>query len=385
MDFKNHLSAFNQIKTPFFFYDMELLQATINEVKKCTKETNFHIHYAMKANVNEPILKLIQKNGFGADCVSGNEIKRALSVGFKPEEIVFAGVGKSDEEIEYALEQNIFAFNCESLQELEVIDQFAKTKGKTAKVALRLNPNVDPETHQYITTGLAENKFGISLEDLDAIFEHYESWKNITIEGIHFHIGSQVTKLEKYVELCDRVNGLVEHFNQKGINLTYINLGGGLGIDYNNPEKNSIAPFEQYFGKIKENLKVPSELSVHFELGRSIVGQCGTLITKVLYTKDGESTNFLIVDAGMTELLRPALYQAHHEVFSFSENEEEKIYDVVGPICETSDFFRKKVTLNSSKRGDLIAILSSGAYAQVMSSNYNLRENAQAVYSDQLK
>jgi len=384
MNFTNKLTAFSSIRTPFFYYDLELLQATIDEVKKCISDTNFHIHYALKANVNRPILELVRKNGLGADCVSGNEVKRALETGFKPQDIVFAGVGKSDEEIAYALGQDIFAFNCESVQELEVINEMARERGKIAKVALRLNPNVDPETHQYITTGLNDNKFGISLSGLDVIFENHRAWKNIVIEGIHFHIGSQVTKLEKYKELSDRVNGLIEHFEEKGINLSYINLGGGLGIDYEQPEINPIAPFKEYFDVFKNHLKIRPDKTVHFELGRSIVGQCGSLLTKVLYTKEGETTNFLIVDAGMTELLRPALYQAHHKIVSFSESQEKKTYDVVGPICETSDFFAKHVELPTSNRGDLVAILSSGAYAEVMSSSYNLRDKAAAVYSNEL-
>lgn len=383
MNLKNKLAAFTGYKTPFFYYDLELLQTTLDEVKKCIEGTNFHVHYALKANVNKPILEVIKNNGFGADCVSGNEVKRALSSGFEPKDVVFAGVGKSDEEISYALDQNIFAFNCESVQELEVINQMAKEKEKIAHVALRLNPNVDPETHQYITTGLSDNKFGISLSGLDVIFENHKNWENIKIEGIHFHIGSQVTKLEKYKELSDRVNGLIEHFEDKGINLSYINLGGGLGIDYENPEANPIAPFKEYFEIFKNHLKIESDLSVHFELGRSIVGQCGTLVTKVLYTKEGENTNFLIVDGGMTELIRPALYQAYHKIISLSSDLPSKKYDVVGPICETSDFFGKGLELPISERGDLIAVLSAGAYAEVMSSSYNLRDKAQAIYSNQ--
>ncbi|MEL6559855.1 MAG: diaminopimelate decarboxylase [Bacteroidota bacterium] len=384
MNLKNDLSKIKGLKTPFFYYDMEMLQLTLDELKKCLEGTNYHVHYALKANVNEPILKLIKDNGLGADCVSGNEVKRALESGFDPKDVVFAGVGKSDDEISYALDQDIFAFNCESVQELEVINEMAGQKGKTAHVALRLNPNVDPETHQYITTGLNDNKFGISLSGLDVIFNKHQEWKNIKIEGIHFHIGSQVTKLEKYRELSDRVNGLIDHFEDKGIDLSYINLGGGLGIDYENPEGNPIAPFKAYFDIFKNHLNIKSDKIVHFELGRSIVGQCGALVSKVLYTKEGENTNFLIVDGGMTELIRPALYQAYHKIVSLTSERSDKKYDVVGPICETSDFFGKGVNLAESGRGDLIAVLSAGAYAEVMSSSYNLREKAKSVYSDQL-
>ncbi|MEL7147896.1 MAG: diaminopimelate decarboxylase, partial [Bacteroidota bacterium] len=286
MILRDKLSSFQKVKTPFFFYDMDLLQGTLDEVKRCIAGTNFHVHYALKANVNKPILELIRKNGFGADCVSGNEVKRALETGFATNSIVFAGVGKTDEEISYALDQDIFAFNCESVQELEVINEMAKRKGVTAKVALRLNPNVDPETHQYITTGLKDNKFGISLKGLGQVFDQHAGWKNLQIEGIHFHIGSQVTKLAKYKELSDRVNGLIDHFEEQGIDLSYVNLGGGLGIDYENPDKNPIAPFEEYFEVFKKHLKIKGDKEVHFELGRSIVGQCGTLVTKVLYAKE---------------------------------------------------------------------------------------------------
>ncbi|MGB3466695.1 MAG: diaminopimelate decarboxylase, partial [Cyclobacteriaceae bacterium] len=341
-------------------------------------------HYALKANVNKPILKIIKENGFGADCVSGNEVKRALESGFAPEDIVFAGVGKTDEEINYALDQHIFAFNCESVQELEIINEMAETKGVTARVALRLNPNVDPETHQYITTGLSDNKFGISLAGLENIFENHRRWKHLTIEGIHFHIGSQGTKMEKYRELSERVNGLIDHFEEQGIALKYVNLGGGLGINYEAPEDNPIAPFAEYFNVFKTHLKIRPDLAVHFELGRSLVGQSGSLITRVLYTKEGENTNFLIVDGGMTELLRPALYQAYHKIISLTSEKTDKRYDVVGPICETSDFFGKNVALSESTRGDLIAILSAGAYAEVMSSSYNLRDKAKAYYSNSL-
>ena len=384
MNLKNDLSKIRDLKTPFFYYDMELLQSTLDELKKCLEGTNYHVHYALKANVNEPILELIRKNGLGADCVSGNEVKRALDSGFDPKDVVFAGVGKSDDEISYALDQDIFAFNCESVQELEVINEMAEEKGKVAHVALRLNPNVDPETHQYITTGLNDNKFGISLSGLDVIFEKHQEWKNLKIEGIHFHIGSQVTKLDKYRELSDRVNGLIDHFEEKGINLSYINLGGGLGIDYENPENNPIAPFREYFEIFKNHLNIKSDKIVHFELGRSIVGQCGALVSKVLYTKEGENTNFLIVDGGMTELIRPALYQAYHKIISLTSHLPDQKYDVVGPICETSDFFGKGIHLAESERGDLVAVLSAGAYAEVMSSSYNLREKAKSVYSDQL-
>lgn len=377
-------SRFQEIETPFYFYDLDLLRETTQEAKNAISGTNFHIHYALKANSNDPILKLVKEEGFGADCVSGNEVRKAIEIGFKPEEIAFAGVGKTDKEIKYALGEGIFAFNCESMHEIEVINEIASGLGKTANIALRINPNVDAQTHKHITTGLEENKFGINISELDQVIEKINGFQHINVRGIHFHIGSQVLNLDNYRQLCLKANELVKLFHSKGMILDHLNVGGGLGIDYEDPETNPIPPFADYFNVFKNNLELEKPLDIHFELGRSISGQCGALITKVLYVKYGIKKNFLIVDAGMTELMRPALYQAKHKIISFSESTNKETYDVVGPICESTDSFDVGIQLPKSNRGDLLALLSSGAYGQVMANKYNMRDDIQAIYSSDL-
>lgn len=370
-----------QHKTPFYAYDLNLLKQTLDEAKAAAKKHDYHIHYALKANTNDRILKIIQEEGFGADCVSGNEVKKALEIGFPVSKIAFAGVGKTDEEILIGLANDIFAFNCESIQEIEVINQLAKEQNKTARIALRLNPNVDANTHKYITTGLEENKFGINSWELDNLIDLLPSWKNIELTGLHFHIGSQITSMTPFKNLCIRVNELNTWFRERNIHIQHLNLGGGLGIDYHDPEKNPIPDFELFFGVFNQFLEPFSHQEIHFELGRSLVGSCGSLISKVLYVKKGIKTNFAILDAGMTELLRPAIYQAYHFIENItSEAENKEFYDVVGPICESSDCFGKKIELKETKRGDFIKIHSTGAYGEVMSSKYNLREQNPVVY-----
>lgn len=380
----NTISKFQQINTPFYFYDMDLLRRTIFAANDAAKPGNFHIHFAMKANFEERILKELLANGFGADCVSGGEVARALAVGFSPESIVFAGVGKSDTEIKSALAADIFCFNCESPQEISVIDELAKSAGKIARIALRINPDVDPHTHHYITTGKEENKFGIYRSDIPAILAQLPECKNVQLVGIHFHIGSQVTDLSTYELLCDRVNEIQDGLDEANIRIEHVNLGGGLGIDYYHPDEHPIVDFERYFGIFQKKLAVRPHQSVHFELGRALVGQCGSLISRVLYIKEGRKKQFAIIDAGMTELIRPALYQAFHKIENITSDRAEKEYDVVGPICESSDSFGKDISLPETRRGDLIAIRSAGAYGAVMASRYNLREPVQAVFSDDL-
>ncbi len=380
----SYKNKFQEIETPFYFYDLDLLKATVDRAKSAIEGTNYHIHYALKANANPEILKVIKASGFGADCVSGNEVRRAIDIGFDPSEIAFAGVGKKDKEILFALDKKIFAFNCESMHEIEVINQLAGGVGAVADIALRINPNVDAQTHKNITTGLEENKFGINISELDQVIEKINGFQHIKVKGIHFHIGSQVMNLDNYRQLCFKANELVKLFRSKGMKLEHLNVGGGLGIDYEQPLQNPIPPFEEYFGVFKKNLELQDPLEIHFELGRSITGQCGALITRVLYVKYGIKRNFLIVDAGMTELMRPALYQAKHKIFTFSDTDTREVYDVVGPICESTDFFEKGVELPKSERGDLIALLSSGAYGQVMANQYNMRDQIQAVYSSNL-
>jgi diaminopimelate decarboxylase len=380
-----HIQQFNTIETPFYFYDLEVLQNTINAIKVAAPN-HYHIHYALKANAHPTLLQLINQAGFGADCVSGNEVKRAIECNFTPKQIVFAGVGKSDKEINFALDHSIFCFNVESIHELQIINELAKAKNKMASIALRINPNVDAYTHKYITTGLEENKFGINPYEFDAIINIIKELHNIQLIGLHFHIGSQIQDLTPYKNLCLRVNEINKWFIQKGYLLPHINLGGGLGINYSEPDTQVIVDFKSYFNVFKQFLEIDPKQHIHFELGRCIVAQCGSLISRVLYIKNGINTNFAILDAGMTELIRPALYQAFHKIENITANchvEERKgnyKYDVVGPICESSDCFGKAVTLPETKRGDLIAIRSAGAYGEVMSSKYNLRDQVQSFF-----
>ncbi len=377
-------NKFKELRTPFYYYDIELLRRTLGTVKDETDKYGYIVHYAVKANANRKILKIINGNGFGADCVSGNEIKRSLETGFIPEKIVFAGVGKSDEEIITGLDNNIFCFNCESLQEMEVINELAKKKNKNANIALRINPNIDPKTHHYITTGLEENKFGINKWDLEKIVKALNQLKNLNLIGLHFHIGSQVTDLEIYKSLCIHVNEIQDWFSKQNIYFQHLNVGGGLGVDYEEPDKNSINDFKVFFKIFHNILELKPDQKLHFEIGRAIVAQCSSLISRVLYIKEGVNTNFIILDAGMTELIRPALYQAYHKIENLSSDKNEIKYDVVGPICESSDTFGKSIILPETKRGDLIAIRSAGAYGEVMASQYNLRDLPAAVYSDEI-
>jgi diaminopimelate decarboxylase len=381
---KELVNSFSSFQTPFYYYDLVLLQATIAALKKEADKYGFIVHYAVKANANDRILRIINESGLGADCVSGNEILKSLEMGFDKSDIVFAGVGKTDEEIDIGLKNEIFCFNCESLQELEVINQLAKQMGKVANVALRINPNVDAKTHYYITTGLEETKFGINKWELDELLSNLNSLKYIKLKGLHFHIGSQVTDLEVFKGLCIRVNEIKQWFNERNIDFEHINVGGGYGVDYEHPDNNSIPDFETFFKIFNDLLECQPNQKIHFELGRTIVAHCGSLISKVLYIKKGVNTNFAILDAGMTELMRPALYQSYHKIENLSSNGKLERYDVVGPICESSDTFGKSVLLPETNRGDIIAIRSTGAYGEVMSSGYNLRDRVKAVYSDEI-
>lgn len=378
------IEKFKRLKTPFYYYDLSLLQKTIDDLKKEADKRNYQIHYAVKANANKRILKIINNNGFGADCVSGNEVSRAIEVGFDSNKIVFAGVGKSDEEIKTGLQHQIFCFNVESIQEIAVINSIASSMNKTASIALRINPNINPKTHHYITTGLEENKFGINFDDFDQILEKISSCKNLALTGLHFHIGSQVTDLEVYKSLCIRINELQKWFADHNIEIKHLNAGGGLGVNYENPDENLIPDFKSFFRVFEQFLELQPDQILHFEIGRAIVAQSGSLISRVLFIKEGLNTNFAILDAGMTELLRPALYQAYHKIENLTSKGKEKRYDVVGPICESSDTFAKSYLLPETKRGDLIALRTTGAYGEVMVSHYNLRSGIQSYFSDQL-
>lgn len=378
------ISELSTLPTPFYYYDMEVLQNTLELVKKESSKYGYHVHYAVKANANPTIMSTIQSYGFGADCVSGNEISRSLETGFKSNQIVYAGVGKSDLEIQTALESEIFCFNCESIPEMELINELAMESNKIAKIAIRINPNVNANTHHYITTGVEENKFGISRWEFENVVESLATFKNIELIGLHFHIGSQITDLSVFKGLCLRINEIKKWFGDRQIFVDHINVGGGFGIDYNDPDGNTIPDFETFFKIFADFLDLSSNQELHFELGRSMVAQCGSLISKVLYVKNGVNTKFAILDAGMTELLRPALYQAYHKIENISSNGENENYDVVGPICESSDCFGKSVVLPSTKRNDLIAIRSTGAYGEAMASRYNLRDIAPSIFSSNL-
>lgn len=378
-----NLVQFADLETPFYYYDLDLLSKTLNKCKVEASKYQYHVHYALKANFNDRVLAAVEKEGFGADCVSGNEVKKAIELGFSPQKVVFAGVGKSDKEINEALDLDIFSFNVESIQELSVINELAAKKGKIAQVALRINPNVDAHTHANITTGLDENKFGINSWDLPQCVEVLNVSKNIKFIGIHFHIGSQITNLEVFKHLCVKVNEFEEWFESRGFVVKVLNVGGGLGIDYQNPDA-QIPDFEKYFQIFSQFLNVKPHQEVHFELGRALVGQCASLLSRVLYIKLGRKKNFVVLDAGMTELMRPALYQAYHKLENISKGSETPSvkYDVVGPICESTDSFGKEVLLPETQRGDLFAIRSTGAYGHVMASQYNLRVQQEPIFKE---
>lgn len=375
------LKQFEGLKTPFYWYDSQLLDQTLQTVKSLADRHGYNVHYAVKANGNLEILRRVNAAGLGTDCVSGNEILQSIAAGIAPEKIAFAGVGKSDEEIRIGLENNIFCFNCESIPEIEVIDEIAGQMGKRAHIALRINPNVHASTHHYITTGLEENKFGINTWALDDVLKVLERTKNVELIGLHFHIGSQILDMQDFRNLCTRVNEIQEWFYARKIIVDHINVGGGLGVNYEQPDKQPIPTFEEYFKVFAESLKLRPKQQLHFELGRAIVAQCGSLITKVLYVKNGTNKKFAIVDAGFTELIRPALYQAVHKIENISSTEPEEKYDVVGPICESSDCFAKSIDLAGCHRGDLLAIRTAGAYGEAMASTYNLRTLVKGYFS----
>lgn len=379
------IDKFRELRTPFYYYDTKVLRDTLACIRtEAAKYDNYSVHYAVKANANSKVLTIIRENGLGADCVSGGEIRAAIKAGFPAGKIVFAGVGKADWEINLGLDYNIFSFNVESIAELEVINELAAARGKIAHVAFRINPNVGAHTHANITTGLAENKFGISMQDMDQVIDIAQELKNVKFIGLHFHIGSQIMDMGDFVALCNRVNELQDKLEARRIRIEHVNVGGGLGIDYQHPDRQAIPDFKEYFRVYDEHLKLRSYQTLHFELGRAVVGQCGSLLSRVLYVKKGANKQFAILDAGMTDLIRPALYQAYHKIENITSDAPAQTYDVVGPICESSDVFGKAIDLNGVKRGDLIALRSAGAYGEIMASSYNCRELPQGYTSEEL-
>ena len=379
------IDKIQKLPTPFYYYDAELLRNTLRVINdEAHKHEGFCVHYAVKANANPRVLRIIREAGLGADCVSGGEIEAALRAGFPASGIVFAGVGKADWEINLGLDNDIFCFNVESIPELEVINQLAQQRGKTARVAFRLNPNVGAHTHANITTGLAENKFGIDMRDMISVIETAQQMSHIKVVGLHFHIGSQILDMGDFEALCNRINDLQLELERHRVQVEHINVGGGLGIDYQHPNRVPVPDFRAYFDTYAKKLKLRPGQTLHFELGRAVVGQCGTLITRTLYIKKGSIKQFCIVDAGFTDLIRPALYQAYHKIENLSSDEPEETYDVVGPICESTDVFAKQTDLNRCHRGDLLAIRSAGAYGEIMASQYNCRRLPQGYMSDEL-
>jgi len=379
------INKFQQLQTPFYYYDTELLRKTLQAINtEAAKHEGFVVHYAVKANANPQILRTIRQAGLGADCVSGGEIEASLRAGFPATKIVYAGVGKSDWEINLGLDNDIFCFNVESIPELEVINELAAKRGKTARVAFRLNPNVGAHTHANITTGLAENKFGIAMRDMLSVIEEAKTMQHIKVVGLHFHIGSQILDMGDFEALCNRINELQNLLEQHRIVMEHINVGGGLGVDYQHPNRVPIPDFKDYFDTYAKKLKLRPGQTLHFELGRAVVAQCGSLITRTLYIKKGATKQFCIVDAGFTDLIRPALYQAYHKIENITSEETAQSYDVVGPICESTDVFAKHIDLNACRRGDLLAIRSAGAYGEIMASQYNCRRLPQGYTSDEL-
>ena len=376
---------FQDLRTPFYYYDTELLRETLRAInQEAQKHEGFCVHYAVKANANPGILRIIREAGLGADCVSGGEIEACMRAGFPSSKIVYAGVGKSDWEINLGLDNDIFCFNVESIPELEVINELAAAKGKVARVAFRLNPNVGAHTHANITTGLAENKFGIDMRDMLTVIEEASRLEHIKCVGLHFHIGSQILDMGDFEALCNRVNELQSELERHRITVEHINVGGGLGVDYQHPNRVSIPDFKAYFDTYAKKLKLRPGQTLHFELGRAVVAQCGSLITRTLYIKKGTVKQFCIVDAGFTDLIRPALYQAYHKIENITSDEPTEAYDVVGPICESTDVFAKQIDLNRCHRGDLIAIRSAGAYGEIMASQYNCRSLPKGYMSDEI-
>ena len=381
------IEEFQKQRTPFYYYDTELLRQTLEQIRLCT-DPHMHVHYAVKACANPKVLAIIAQEGFGADCVSGGEIHAALNAGFPAEKIVYAGVGKSDWEIELGLDANIFAFNVESVPELEIINQLAIKNNKKARVAFRINPNVGAHTHANITTGLAENKFGIDMQDMENVISMTSKMEGVEFIGLHFHIGSQILDMEDFVALSHRINEIQDRLEKAGIpTISNINVGGGLGIDYKLPDTNSIPDFQSYFSTYRKHLNMRPGQQLHFELGRAIVAQCGTLISRVLYIKSNPIKNFCIVDAGMTDLIRPALYGSYHHIENLTAEDDKDYvtYDVVGPICESSDVFIKNYGMPRSRRGDLIAFRSAGAYGEIMASSYNCRTLPQGYTTEDLQ
>ena len=374
-------------ETPFYLYDTALLRQTLESVVYESKKYGYKVHYAIKANYDDHLLAIIREYGLGIDCASGNELRKAVEAGFDPKGIVYAGVGKRDKELRYAIGAGDHG---DQLR----IDRGAGTgrrglpgeAGEKTDVALRINPDIDPKTNHCIDTGQADSKFGISYEEVLEHAKEIKSLKNIRIVGIHLHIGSQIRELHVFENMCNKVNVIVENLEKLGFSFRFVDVGGGLGVNYDVPENEPIPNFASLFSIVHNHLAV-GDREVHFEFGRSIVAECGELITTVLFNKTtATGRKLVIVDASMTELIRPALYGSYHNIENItSEDEAREKYTIVGTACESTDVFDENVTLRKTRRGDLLTLKSAGAYGMSMASRYNLHDLPGAVYSDEIR
>jgi len=360
-----------QVGTPCYVYSHRTLIRHFHAFDQAFQAIPHIVAFAMKSNSNLAVLRLLAKEGSGADIVSGGELFRALRAGIPPTKIVFAGVGKSKEEIRYALESDILMFNVESPGELQQINEVAGAMGLPARVALRINPDIDPQTHPYISTGLKKSKFGIGADRALEEFDTAGKLPHIKVVGVHSHIGSQLTQVTPFVDALKKAIALIQTLQAKGVHIQYLNIGGGLGITYSD----ETPPHPKELAEAISPLLQTVSSQIIMEPGRSIVGNAGILVTKVLYNKDGANKRFVIVDAAMNDLLRPSLYDAHHDIQPVIKNESSVVntVDVVGPICESGDFLAKDRKMPQSQPGDLLAVMSAGAYGFTMASNYNSR------------
>ena len=377
-------SKLRGFETPFYLYDTALLRQTLESVVYESNKYGYKVHYAIKANYDDHLLAIIREYGLGIDCASGNELRKAVEAGFDPRGIVYAGVGKRDKELRYAISQGILAINCESIEELEVVDALSAEAGAVTDVALRINPDIDPRTNHCIDTGQADSKFGISYEEVLEHAARIKSLTHVNVVGVHLHIGSQIRELHVFENMCRKVNVIVRNLEGLGFSFRFVD-GGGLGVNYDVPENEPIPNFASLFSIVHNHLDIGGK-EVHFEFGRSIVAECGELITRVLFNKTTATGRKLaIVDASMTELIRPALYGSYHNIENItSEEETSDKYTVVGTACESTDVFDENVSLRRTRRGDLLSIKSAGAYGMSMASRYNLHDLPGAVYSDEL-
>lgn len=361
----------NDVQTPFYLYSYDVLVSAYESYKQAFSKMDTLICYAAKANSNLAILNILAQKGAGIDVVSGGELFKALKAGFPPQKIVFNGNGKTKQELEYALENDLLMINVDSIEELSLLDSIAKEKGKKPKIAIRINPDINPLTHPYIATGLSKSKFGVSNHEIKEAYIQASKAKNLEVVGIHCHIGSQITHANLFLEVLNKFLKLTEELKNLGINIEYINLGGGLGIRYHDEDVATIQDLA--------DILLPHFIDTNYKLilepGRSIVGEAGILVTKINYIKKGFHKYFIVVDAAMNDLIRPAFYKSYHRIIPVSETGELEglTADIVGPICEDGDFFARDRLLPKPKIGDLLAILDIGAYGSAMSSNYNMR------------